>query len=104
MPLIRRMPHKRGFTRPGRVEYTAVNLESLSQRFEAHAEINGESLAAVGLLKKASEPFKILAGGGLDRPLTVRVARVSAAARAKIEAAGGRVEELDAADAGSEPD
>lgn len=96
LPLIRKMPHKRGFRSPFRVEYTPINLLTLNQRFPANGEVNANSLLAAGLLKKTSELFKVLGGGDLDRPLTVRAPRVSAAARAKIEAAGGSVEELDA--------
>lgn len=100
MPMIRKMPHKRGFRAPFRVEYTPINVFRLQERFEANAEVTAESLVHVGLLKNESEPFKVLGNGDLDRPLTVRAPKVSAAARSKIEAAGGNVEELDATIAG----
>ena len=99
LPLIKRMARKRGFTNPRRVEYTPINLFRLNQRFAAHAEVTPDALAAVGLLDNPNEPFKILAAGALDRPLVVRVPKISPAARAKIEAAGGRVEEPHAAHA-----
>ena len=96
VPLFRRMPRKRGFRNPFRVEYTAVNLFKLNERFEPNAEVTAETLADAGLLRNAREPFKVLARGELDRPLTVRVAKISGSARTKIEAAGGQVEVLDA--------
>ena len=99
LPLIKRMARKRGFTNPRRVEYIPINLFRLNQRFAAHAEVTPDALAAVGLLDHPTQPFKILAAGALDRPLVVRVPKISPAARAKIEAAGGRVEELHAAHA-----
>ena len=101
MPLIRKMPHRRGFTNARRVEYTPINLIALNRRFPANAEVTAESLVQAGLLKSAGEPFKVLAGGELDHPLAVQAPKVSAAARAKIEAAGGSVKELDAARASS---
>ena len=99
MPLIRRMPRKRGFNSRIHIDYTPINVVTLGRRFEANAEVTVESLVTVGLLKDSNEPFKVLAGGELDRALMVRAARVSAAARSKIEAAGGTVEELNAASA-----
>ena len=96
VPLFRRMPRKRGFRSPFRVEYTAVNLFKLNERFEPNAEVTAETLAAAGLLRNTREPFKVLARGELDRPLTVRVAKISGSARTKIEAAGGQVEVLNA--------
>ncbi len=96
LPLVRRMGHKRGFTPPFRVEVTPINLFKLNARFPADAEVTPEALVEAGLLHRATEPFKILATGTLDRPLVIRAAKVSPAARAKIEAAGGRVEDVDA--------
>ena len=97
IPLVRRLAHKRGFTNPFRVAYTPINLFRLNAAFAPDGEVTAESLTALGLLKRPTEPFKVLATGTLDRPLRVRAAKVSPAARAKIEAAGGRVEEPDAA-------
>lgn len=90
--LIRKMPRKRGFHPPFRVEFTAINVGQLNDRFDAGAEIDAAALAAAGLLRNAKEPFKVLARGDLDRALTIRAPRVSAAARSKIEAAGGSIE------------
>lgn len=93
LPLVRRLPHKRGFTNIWRVKYTAVNLDRLNG-FAAGAEVSPETLAAAGIIKRADEAVVILGRGNLDRPLTVKAHRFSASARAQIEAAGGVVEEL----------
>ncbi len=93
LPLVRRLPHLRGFTNIWRVEYTPVNLARLSV-FDAGSEITPEALAEAGIIKSVRNPVKILANGDLDRPLTVRAHKFSASAREKILAAGGTVEEL----------
>lgn len=95
LPLVRRLPHTRGFTNIWRVEYQPVNLARLDA-FEAHAEVSPESLAQAGIIKKASDRVAILADGELDRPLVIKAHRVSKNARAKIEAAGGTVELIEA--------
>jgi len=91
LPLVRRLPHKRGFRNVNRVEYTVVNVEALD-RFEAGSVVDESALAKVGLINAGEGPVKVLGRGELDRALTVRVA-VSKGARAKIEAAGGTVVE-----------
>jgi large subunit ribosomal protein L15 len=93
LPLVRRLPFKRGFTNIWRVEYAEVNLERLEQ-FETGSEVTPEALAKAGIIKSASKPVVILARGDLDKKLTVKAHRFSASARAKIEAAGGTVEVL----------
>jgi large subunit ribosomal protein L15 len=75
------------------VEYQGVNVGDLS-RFEANAVVDIEALIAAGLVHRG-ELVKILGNGELTRPLTVRAPKFSKAAREKIEAAGGKVEELD---------
>ncbi len=92
-PLIRRLPRRRGFHNPFRVDYTPVNVSDLA-RFPANSEVTPESLREAGLVRSLRRPVKVLADGELSVALTVRTHRVSAAARAKIEAAGGTVEEL----------
>ena len=100
MPLTRRLATLRGFNNRWRVAYQPVNLDTLEERFEAGAEVTPESLRAAGVLRHLREPVKVLARGDLSKPLTVRVHRVSAAARARIEGAGGTVALID--DAGGE--
>lgn len=93
LPLIKRLPRKRGFTNIFRKEYCAVNIGQLSI-FEAGSEVTAEKLVAAGIVKSLRQPIKILANGDIDRPLVVRADRFSAAAKAKIEAAGGKAEEV----------
>lgn len=93
LPLIKRLPRKRGFTNIFRTEYCVVSLAKLS-RFEAGAEVGPEQMRAAGIVRSLRRPIKVLADGDIDRPLTVRAHRFSSAARAKIEAAGGKAEEV----------
>ena len=93
LPLVRRLPFKRGFTNIWRVEYAEVNLDRLNQ-FKSGAEVSPEKLFEAGVIKSAHKPVVILARGDLNRKLTVKAHRFSASARAKIEAAGGTVEVL----------
>jgi large subunit ribosomal protein L15 len=90
LPLVRRLPFKRGFTNIWRVEYTEVNLDRLD-KFESGAEVSPETLNEAGIIKSTNKPVVILARGDLDRELTVKAHRFSDSARAKIEAAGGTV-------------
>ncbi len=90
MPLARRVPKLKGFTNPNRVEWAVVNVERLAQAFES-GEADPESMRERGLVRKGL-PVKVLARGEIDRPLTVRAHAFSAAAKAKIEQAGGRAE------------
>lgn len=96
LPLIRRMARKRGFTNKFRTEYEEVNVARL-ERFEANQEVTPESLHAAGIVKKERLPVKVLGTGELTKPLTIRAHRFTASAKAKIEAAGGRWEELSGA-------
>lgn len=89
MPLTRRLP-KRGFTPPFRVENQEVKLEDLSR--VSGAEITRESLVTAGLIDDGKGPAKILGNGDISQALTVRGVKVSAGAKAKIEAAGGKIE------------
>lgn len=90
MPLQRRLP-KRGFTNIFKKAYAVVNLRDLAA-FEAQSTIDEAALLSAGILRTRCDGVKLLAEGEIDRPLTVKLARVSKAARAKIEAAGGTVE------------
>lgn len=94
IPIMKRMPYKRGFTNPFRVEYEIVNVGTLDA-LAIDGTIDQFSLARAGLVD-TNRPLKILGDGELTRPLTVVADRVSASARTKIEAAGGTVEELNA--------
>lgn len=96
LPLVRKLPFVRGygFFNPYRVEFSPVNVDELSERFDAGAKVAPETLVGVGLLGDVKDLVVVLGRGELDRPLHVTVHRVSKAARAKIEAAGGSVELL----------
>lgn len=89
MPLYRRIP-KRGFNNIFAEEVAIINLRDLS-RFEAGTVVTPELLVEKGLVKKGVT-IKLLGKGELDRPLTIRVNRVSKGAADKVAAAGGKVE------------
>ena len=91
-PLAMRLPKLPGFKNPRRIEFTAVNVSTLEVKFEDGAVVDGASLKAAGITKSEFEPVKVLGDGELSRKLTVKVDKVSASAKAKIEAAGGKVE------------
>jgi large subunit ribosomal protein L15 len=90
MPITRRLP-KRGFTNPFREESQIVRLDEIEQL--AASEITRESLVEAGLIKSNKGHVKVLANGQIAQAVTVRGLKVSAGARDKIVAAGGRVEE-----------
>ena len=88
MPLYRRLP-KRGFTNPFKVAAQVVNLGQLKSL--TVTEVTPETLQGAGLIRQAGAPVKLLAQGDADRAYTVSGVACSAAARAKVEAAGGQV-------------
>jgi large subunit ribosomal protein L15 len=94
LPLVKKLPYRRGFTNRSRVEYQGVNLKDL-QQFAADSTVDVAALVSVGLLKSDKERVKILATGEIDRALTVTAHRFSATAREKIEAAGGACHALE---------
>ncbi len=93
LPLIRRMSRKRGFTNIFRREFAEVNLSALA-RFSAGSQVTPDSLVRAGIIKNRKLPVKILGTGNVEGPLTVQAHKFSAAARSKIEAAGGKAEEV----------
>jgi large subunit ribosomal protein L15 len=94
LPFFRRLPFLRGegFTPPNQVFYNEVNLDQLSQFFKADADVTPEALEQAHLLRDERNPIVVLGRGEMTVPLKVRVHRVSAGAKAKIEKAGGSVE------------
>ena len=92
-PLVKRLPHKRGFTNIFKTEYAVVNLRGLDA-FSANAEITPESLVAAGLVSSLEKPIKILGEGDVKHPLVVKAHKFSQTAKEKIEAAGGKIEEI----------
>jgi large subunit ribosomal protein L15 len=97
MPLYRRLP-KRGFLPfGGKTEYAIVNLESL-ERFAANSTVDPDALAEARLIRRSGrDRVKVLGSGEVPHALTLKVHAVSESARKKIEAKGGRVELLGAA-------
>lgn len=98
LPLVRRLPTKRGFTNIFKIRYDVINVGELKV-FPADSVVDREDFVKARLMKSADRPLKILGSGELDRALTVRADKVSASAKRKIEAAGGKVEEVGAAKA-----
>jgi len=94
LPFYRRLPFMRGqgFTPRNQLEYNEVNLDQLTDSFQADADVNPESLQSARLLRDPRNPVVILGRGELKVALKVRAHRVSAGAKAKIEEAGGSVE------------
>ena len=90
MPLTRRLP-KRGFTNIFAKEYATINVSALNV-FEDGSVVTAEALLEMGLIKKVLDGVKVLGGGELQKKLTVSVAKVTASAKEKIEAIGGKVE------------
>ena len=97
LPLVRRLPFKRGFNNLFKIAYQPVNIDQLDELFDAGADVNPESMAEVGLLRSADTPVVILGRGEFakKKKLAVKAHRVSAGAREKIEKAGGSIELLD---------
>lgn len=95
LPLVRRLPFKRGFTNIFRIEYQEVNVVDLEERFAAGEAVTPALLAERGLVRDADKPVVILGMGDLKKALTVKAHRFSRSAAEKIAAAGGAVEKLE---------
>ena len=95
MPLYRRLP-KRGFLpHGGKTEFALVKVKDLAVKFPAGSEVDPDALVQAGLIKKSGRgAVKVLGDGDIAHALTVKTHRISESARAKVEAAGGRVEVL----------
>jgi large subunit ribosomal protein L15 len=95
LPLVRRLPFRRGFTNIRRVEYKPINVEFLQERFgEGYPEITPEVLLEAGVIKNSDKAVAVLGNGEIKSALTVKAHRFSKSAKEKIEAAGGTVEVL----------
>jgi large subunit ribosomal protein L15 len=93
LPIIKRLPRKRGFYNPNHIQYSPVNVGSLCL-FAEGTVITPELLYETGLVDSPDRPVKILADGELTQAVTIKANKFSKAAKAKIEAAGGKVEEI----------
>ena len=91
-PIQMRMPKLGGFKNRNRVEYAVVNVGRLEDLYDAGQVVDIDSLFDKGVTKSKTAPVKVLGDGELTKALTVKVDRISAPARAKIEAAGGTVD------------
>ena len=87
-----RLPKLPGFRNFNRVEYAPVNVSRLEEKFQDGDTVNAETLVAAGIIKNIDVPVKVLGDGEITKKLTVSVDKISASAKAKIEAAGGKVE------------
>ena len=93
MPLHRRVP-KRGFHNPFRVEYAVVNLDALSEQFDAGTVVTPELMREKGLVHGKKSQIKVLARGDVSKALTVKAHKFSGKAAEKLAAAGGAAEVL----------
>ncbi len=93
LPLVRRLPHVRGFHNIFREEFDVVNLDRLNETFEANSSVTPEMMAEQGLVKK-SKRVKVLGRGEIGKALQVTAHAFSDSAKEKITAAGGSVTEL----------
>ena len=93
LPLIKGLPMKRGFHNPFKVHYSLVGLESLNA-FDEGERITPEDLAQRQILRNLKHPVKVVGNGEINKAVTVAAHKFTRSARERIEAAGGRVEEL----------
>ncbi|MCX8126910.1 MAG: 50S ribosomal protein L15 [Dehalococcoidia bacterium] len=93
LPIIKRLPQKRGFTNIFKTDYTIINIGQL-KTFPAGTVVTPETLVSARIISSTTRPVKLLAEGEVKNPLVVKVNKCSASARAKIEAAGGKIEEI----------
>ena len=100
LPLIKRLPHMRGFTPVNRVEYLPVNLSALENLFEAGADVTPEVLLERRVVRRKQDLVKILANGDFTKKLNVTAHAFSKSAREKIEKAGGTATVIETAKGG----
>ena len=93
MPLHMRIPKLKGFKNPNKVEFQVVNVAALAKLYPSGGEVTVADLVAKGAVR-SGKPVKILGQGDISVAVTVSADKFSAAARDKIEAAGGSVTEL----------
>lgn len=90
LPLIKRLPRKRGFTNVFKIEFNVVNVDALNV-FPDGAEVSAKEMKGAGLVRSLALPTKILGHGTLEKRLTVVADKFSATAEEKIKAAQGTV-------------
>ncbi len=94
LPLIRKLPYRRGFRNPFRIPFREVNVRDLAN-FPDGSSVGPDEFEIAGVLRGKTGPVKVLGLGDLAVRLTVRAHKISAGARAKIEAAGGTFEPIE---------
>jgi large subunit ribosomal protein L15 len=92
LPLIKRLPRKRGFTNVFKTKYNIVNVGKLTI-FPPGTEVTPEELLRAGLIRTPDHPTKILGAGDIQHPLLVKADKFSSSAEKKIIAAGGKVKQ-----------
>ena len=92
LPLYMRLPKLRGFKNPFKQEFQVVNVAALGELFPAGGEVTVADLVAKGAVR-ANQPVKVLGDGEVTVALQLKGVKASASAKAKIEAAGGSIEE-----------
>ena len=97
LPVVRKLPFARGvgFFNPYRVEYVPVNISALAEKFESGAEVTPDTLVSAGVTRRSDKYVAILGTGDITIPLKVTAHKFSAAAKAKIEQAGGSVQQIE---------
>jgi large subunit ribosomal protein L15 len=93
LPLIKRLPRKRGFTNVFKTEYNIVNVGKLAI-FSSGTEVTLEELLRAGLINSTNHPTKILGAGNIQHPLQVWANKFSSSAEKKILAAGGKIKQV----------
>ena len=94
LPLIRKLPYRRGFRNPFRVPFREVNVKDLAD-FPEGSTVGPEEFEVAGVLRGKKGPVKVLGHGEMSIKLTVRANKFSAGAKQKIEAAGGTAETIE---------
>ncbi|KAB2902793.1 MAG: 50S ribosomal protein L15 [Anaerolineae bacterium] len=95
LPLVRRLPFKRGFTNVFRVLHQEVNLDRLQERFPEGGAITPVEMAEKGLIRDANEPVVILGRGDVSAKFDLQAHRFTKSAQEKIEKAGGSISKMD---------
>lgn len=90
MPLYRRLP-KRGFNNIFAKKYVSVNVEVLD-KFNDGDEVTAQTLLEKGIISRTLDGVKLLGRGDVTKKVNVKIAKISASAKEKIEKAGGKVE------------
>lgn len=94
LPLVRRLPFKRGFNNIFKIYYESVNIEVIADKFKSGEEVTIEAMVARRIIREPERPIVVLSDGDMPGPLTIHAHRFSKQAREKIEAAGGQAIEI----------